>query len=74
MYYPQSVKYLRYREIIKRWNDLLFEYQSDPINKINDILDLSLIMIDINDFSLSIEPSENGGAKIAKQILLLSQE
>lgn len=74
LYYPKSVKYLRYREIIKRWNDLLFEYQDDPINEINDILDLSLIMTEITDFSLSIEPSETGGAKIAKQILVLSHE
>lgn len=74
LYYPQSVKYLRYRELIKKWNDLLFEYQNDPINKINDILDVSLIMTDINDFSLCIEPSEQGGTKIAKQILILSKE
>lgn len=74
LYYPQSVKYLRYKELIKKWNDLLFEYQSDPINKINDILDVSLIMTDINDFSLCIEPSETGGMKIAKQILILSKE
>lgn len=74
LYYPQSVKYLRYKELIKKWNDLLFEYQNDPINKINDILDVSLIMTDINDFSLCIEPSEQGGTKIAKQILILSKE
>jgi len=74
LYYPQSVKYLRYRELIKKWNDLLFEYQDDPINKINDILDVSLLMTDINDFSLCIEPSETGGMKIAKQIIELSKE
>jgi lysophospholipase L1-like esterase len=74
LYYPQSIKYLRYRELIKKWNDLLFEYQNDPINGINDVLDLSLIMTDINDFSLCIEPSENGSVKISREILILSKE
>jgi len=40
LYYPRSVKYLRYRGLIKKWNDLLFEYQNDSIHEINDILDL----------------------------------
>jgi len=74
LYYPQSIKYLRYRGIIKKWNDLLYEFQNDPINGLNDVLDLSLIMTDINDFSLCIEPSESGGVKIAREILILSNE
>jgi len=74
LYYPQSIKYLRYRGIIKKWNDLLYEFQNDPINGLNDVLDLSLIMTDINDFSLCIEPSESGGVKIAREILILSKE
>lgn len=73
LYYPQSVKYLKYREIIKKWNDLLFEYQSDPIHKIDNILDLSILMTDINDFSLCIEPSATGSVKIAREILVLSK-
>lgn len=74
LYYPRSLKYARYRELIKKWNDLLFEYADDPINKVNDVLDLSLIMTDINDFSLCIEPSEKGSVKIAREILKLSKE
>lgn len=74
LYYPKSLKYARYREIIKKWNDLLFEFAEDPINQVNDILELSLIMTDINDFSLCIEPSENGSIKIARDILVLSKE
>jgi len=74
LYYPRSLKYARYRELIKKWNDLLFEYADDPINKVNDVLDLSLIMTDINDFSLCIEPSEKGSVKIAREILILSKE
>lgn len=74
LYYPQSLKYARYKEVIKKWNDLLFEFADDPINKVNDVLDLSLIMTDINDFSLCIEPSERGGVKIARGILTLSLE
>jgi len=74
LYYPKSLKYARYRELIKKWNDLLFEYSDDPINKVNDVLDLSLIMTDINDFSLCIEPSETGSIKIAREILILSKE
>ena len=74
LYYPQSVKYLRYRELIKKWNDLLDEYAAEPMNKINDVLDLSLNMTDINDFALCIEPSETGSVKIAREILILSKE
>lgn len=74
LYYPRSLKYAIYRELIKKWNDLLFEYADDPINKVNDVLDLSLIMTDINDFSLCIEPSEKGSIKIAREILILSKE
>lgn len=74
LYYPQSLKYARYKELIKKWNDLLFEFADDPINKVNDVLDLSLIMTDINDFSLCIEPSERGSIKIAREILILSKE
>ena len=74
LYYPQSVKYLKYREVIKKWNDLLFEYQNDPINKVNDILDLSLVMNDKKDFALCIEPSEQGSIKIVREILVLSNE
>lgn len=74
LYYPRSLKYARYRELIKKWNDLLFEYADDPINKVNDVLDLSLIMTDINDFSLCIEPSEKGSIKISREILKLSKE
>lgn len=74
LYYPKSLKYAQYREIIKKWNDLLFEFAADPINQVNDVLDLSLIMTDINDFSLCIEPSEKGSIKIAREILVLSKE
>lgn len=74
LYYPRSLKYARYRELIKKWNDLLFEYADEPINKVNDVLDLSLIMTDINDFSLCIEPSEKGSIKISREILKLSKE
>lgn len=74
LYYPKSLKYAQYRELIKKWNDLLFEYASEPINNVNDVLDLSLIMTDINDFALCIEPSEKGSVKIAKEILTLANE
>lgn len=74
LYYPKSLKYAKYRELIKKWNDLLFEYADDPINGVKDVLDLSLIMTDINDFSLCIEPSEKGSVKISREILILSKE
>lgn len=74
LYYPKSLKYAKYRELIKKWNDLLFEYADDPINGVKDVLDLSLIMTDINDFSLCIEPSEKGSIKISREILILSKE
>lgn len=69
IYYPKSSKYQAYLDIKKKWNDLLYQLAADPINKITDILTLSTIMIDINDFALSIEPSEEGSIKIVKGIL-----
>ena len=69
IYYPKSPKYQSYLDTIKKWNELLDEFSADPINKISDILMLSTIMTNKNDFSLCIEPSEEGSIKIVKGIL-----
>lgn len=71
IYYPKSPKYQMYLDTIKKWNELLDEFSADPINKISDILMLSTIMTDKNDFSLCIEPSEEGSIKIVKGILTI---
>jgi lysophospholipase L1-like esterase len=69
LYYPKSPKYAIYSDIIKKWNELIAQFAADPINKISSVLTLSIMMTNINDFSLSIEPSEEGSIKIVKGIL-----
>jgi lysophospholipase L1-like esterase len=69
IYYPKSPKYQSYLDTIKKWNELLDEFSADPIHKISDILMLSTIMTNKADFSLAIEPSEDGSIKIVKGIL-----
>lgn len=73
IYYPKSPKYQAYLDTIKKWNELIDEFSADPINKISDILMLSTIMTNKNDFSLSIEPSEEGSIKIVKGILNIAE-
>ena len=69
IYYPDNTKYTQYRPIIKEWNKLIYEYASDPLNSINNVLKVSGMLTQNDDFTLSIEPSSSGGSKIANSIL-----
>jgi lysophospholipase L1-like esterase len=66
VYYPTSALYLPYKDLIKEWNTQIYNYAKE--NKI-DILKISEIVTKSNDFIFDIEPSENGGEKIAEAIL-----
>jgi len=69
IYYPDNNKYIQYHPIIKEWNNLIYEYANNPLNSINDVLKVSGMLTQNDDFTLSIEPSSSGGSKIANSIL-----
>lgn len=66
VYYPTSAPYLPYKEIIKEWNKKVYDYAKE---KKLDILKISDIVTNRNDFTFDIEPSEKGGEKIVEAIL-----
>jgi len=68
LYKPLKSKYEKYYKIIETWNNLL-EKEKENNKNIYKILDISKIIIYPNDLVYSIEPSINGGKKIAEEIL-----
>lgn len=67
LYYPTNMKYQQYKPILEEWNRLLDQYTRE---KNLNILRLNYLLTQSTDFSLSIEPSESGGMKIADNIIL----
>ncbi len=63
VYYPTSIKYKKYYTIIQKWNDMLYHQYSYKVLKISEYL------TEDNDFIYDIEPSVNGGNKIANLLL-----
>lgn len=74
IYYPTNMKYKQYKPILEEWNQLLEDYvrekQRQTSNTSFDILRLNFLLTEPTDFTLSIEPSETGGMKIADNIIL----
>jgi hypothetical protein len=66
IYYPNSNQFSQYKHIIQEWNNLLEKYARE---KSYGLIQISKIVTESNDFTLSIEPSEKGGEKIARSIL-----
>ncbi len=66
IYYPTSNQFAQYRPIIEEWNTLIANYARE--NSLG-LLEISQKVTSSDDFTLGIEPSEKGGAKIAQQIL-----
>jgi len=66
IYYPDNIKYRQYHNVIREWNDKLYDYAKN--NHIS-VLRISDILFKPEDFTLGIEPSEIGGEKIVKVIL-----
>ena len=69
IYYPQSSEYAKFYSIIDEWNHMIYDYANDQQNHISDVLKVSQLLTQHNDFSHSIEPSLQGGKKIAEYIL-----
>jgi hypothetical protein len=69
IYYPRNLTYNRFHSIIKEWNNMIYNYAANPKNHIYKIIRISSHLTQNEDFSFSIEPSSNGGKKIADLIL-----
>ena len=66
IYYPHSNQFSQYNPIVKEWNNLLEKYARE---KSYGLIQISKNVTASDDFTLSIEPSEKGGEKIAHSIL-----
>jgi len=66
IYYPKNLQYTQYHPIIKEWNTFLDNFASE---KSLPVMKISTLLIEPTDFTLSIEPSDKGGEKIANQIM-----
>ena len=71
IYYPEpnNGKYKEYNNIIMTWNNMIYTYANNPKNNIYDVLKISNIMTEKDDFLHGIEPSTKGGEKIANAII-----
>ena len=73
IYYPKSIKYKQYHQIIQQWNEKIYQYSRDSKNGITGVLRISETLKNPEDFTFHIEPSEIGGEKIATNILNFPQ-
>jgi hypothetical protein len=69
IYYPNNLTYRQYHNIIKEWNNMIYDYAENPKNNIYSVIRISSHLTQSEDFSFGIEPSSNGGKKIADLIL-----
>lgn len=68
IYYPNNDTYKQYHSIIEKWNKMVYDFAHKPENNVYDTIEISKILTQQSDFSNEIEPSENGGEKIATSI------
>ena len=66
IYYPSSNQFSQYKPIIQDWNKMLEKYAQENSY---GLIQISKSVTASDDFTLSIEPSEKGGEKIARSIL-----
>jgi len=66
IYYPTNIKYKQYKPVLEKWNKMLESYANKNGNK---VLKVSELLVQPEDFTLSIEPSDLGGEKIANEIV-----
>lgn len=66
IYYPTSNQFSQYKPIVQDWNKMLEKYARE---KSYGLIQISKSVTASDDFTLSIEPSEKGGEKIARSIL-----
>ena len=65
IYYPENLTYKQFHYIIKEWNSMIYDYANLHNFK---VIRISSYLTQNEDFSFGIEPSSNGGKKIADLI------
>jgi len=71
IYYPYDSHFKKLHSIINEWNQMIYSFANNPDNNIYDVLKISDTVSEKQDFTLGIEPSSQGGEKIASLILSL---
>jgi len=69
IYYPENMTYKQYHNIIGEWNNMLYNYYKNKDTEVYDVLKISTILTKQEDFTLGIEPSAEGGAKLVGEML-----
>jgi lysophospholipase L1-like esterase len=69
IYYPKTIIYKIYHSLIKKWNEMIYNYANSKSNML--ILKISDTLIQDKDLIFNIEPSTSGGEKIVNSILSL---
>lgn len=68
IYYPNDEKYQIYYNIVSKWNQMLYTFASNNDN-VSGVLQISNGLTTEDDFVHNIEPSLQGGYKIAEKII-----
>jgi hypothetical protein len=68
IYYPDNVKYKRYHSLIQEWNNSLYDYVKTQ-NGVVNVLKISNILTQPEDFVFGFEPSSNGSVKLVDAII-----
>ena len=68
IYYPTDEKYQKYYNIVSKWNQMLHAFALNN-NNISGVLQISNMLKNEDDFVSNIEPSLQGGYKIAEKII-----
>jgi hypothetical protein len=68
IYYPNNEKYQIYYNIVSKWNEMLYKFALNNKN-ISGVLQISNTLTKEDDFVFNIEPSQQGGYKIAEKII-----
>lgn len=69
IYYPENLTYKQYHQIIKEWNEKIYNYARESKNNIKGVLKISGVLTKSDDFTLGIEPSSIGSQKLVEAIL-----
>jgi hypothetical protein len=68
IYYPNDEKYQIYYNIVSKWNQMLYAFALNNDN-VSGVLQISNGLTTEDDFVYNIEPSLQGGYKIAEKII-----
>jgi len=69
IYYPTTIKYKKYKNIIEKWNNKIYKFANNYNNNIYGLIKISKHLTNDEDFTYDIEPSSIGSKKIVDLIL-----